>query len=132
MHPPENGLVYMKFAHRPIAARFFLTRLGPNLYALPRCLAGDQHCRAARGKISWHKILFGRNVPWLYPICSPASAVTMTASKVVCNALRAASWPSQRDFCRARVSGVMRSTDGGGSWSGCSADLLCLAEAAPP
>src|SRR5262249_17021764 len=34
MHPPENGLVYMKFAHRPIAARFFLTRLGPNLYGV--------------------------------------------------------------------------------------------------
>jgi len=53
MHPPESGLVYI-----------FLNALGTVCTAFPRCLAGDHHCRAARGKISCRKILFGRNVPW--------------------------------------------------------------------
>ena len=50
-----------------------------------------------------------------------------------CRAMRFAPHPRHRGeiFAVLEVSGVMRSTDGGESWSDCSADLLRLAEAEP-
>ena len=50
-----------------------------------------------------------------------------------CRVMRFAPHPRRRGeiFAVLEVSGVMRSTDGGESWSDCSADLLRLAEAEP-
>jgi photosystem II stability/assembly factor-like uncharacterized protein len=50
-----------------------------------------------------------------------------------CRVMRFAPQPGRRGeiFAVLEVSGVMRSTDGGESWSDCSADLLRLAEAEP-
>jgi len=50
-----------------------------------------------------------------------------------CRVMRLASHPRRRGeiFAVLEVSGVMRSTDGGESWSDCSADLLRLAQAEP-
>ena len=50
-----------------------------------------------------------------------------------CRVMRFARHPHRRGeiFAALEVSGVMRSTDGGESWSDCSADLLRLAEAEP-
>jgi photosystem II stability/assembly factor-like uncharacterized protein len=50
-----------------------------------------------------------------------------------CRVMRFASNPRRRGeiFAVLEVSGVMRSTDGGESWSDCSADLLRLAQAEP-
>jgi hypothetical protein len=50
-----------------------------------------------------------------------------------CRVMRLASNPRRRSeiFAVLEVSGVMRSTDGGESWSDCSADLLRLAQAEP-
>ena len=50
-----------------------------------------------------------------------------------CRVMRLAPHPRRRGeiFGVLEVSGVMRSTDGGQSWSDCSADLLRLAEAEP-
>src|SRR5215510_16249313 len=50
-----------------------------------------------------------------------------------CRVMRFAPHPRRRGeiFAVLEVSGVMRSTDGGESWSDCSADLLRLAQAEP-
>ena len=50
-----------------------------------------------------------------------------------CRVMRFARHPRRPDeiYAVLEVSGVMRSTDGGESWSDCSADLLRLAEAEP-
>src|SRR5262249_56547534 len=50
-----------------------------------------------------------------------------------CRVMRFARHPRRRGeiFAVLEVSGVMRSTDGGESWSDCSADLLRLAQAEP-
>jgi photosystem II stability/assembly factor-like uncharacterized protein len=50
-----------------------------------------------------------------------------------CRVMRFAPHPGRRGeiFAVLEVSGVMRSTDGGESWSDCSADLLRLAETEP-